>query len=82
MGQSNDLDSILGVMCLESVGPRLPWTCPEWTSDNRGVVRSMKEFSDENYVRCNTSGICDVDLRNDQYRPTSRNAKSVQAPNL
>ena len=30
------------------VGPRLPWTCPEWTSGNSGVFRSMKEFRDEN----------------------------------
>jgi len=68
--------SIPGEMRLESVGPRLPWTCPEWTSDNRGVVHSIKEFSDENYVRVNSNCIGDVGLRNDQYRPTSRDAKT------
>ena len=33
---------------LEAVDPRLPWICPEWTSGDCGVVRSMKEWREEN----------------------------------
>ena len=34
------------------LGPRLPWTCPEWTSGSSGNIRSMKEFRDENEDCC------------------------------
>src|SRR6478609_4597000 len=34
------------------LGPRLPWTCPEWTSGSSGDIRSMKEFRDENEDCC------------------------------
>ena len=37
------------------MGSRLPWICPEWTSGDGGVVRSMKECRDENQASYGTS---------------------------
>jgi hypothetical protein len=53
--ESRHLGLIPGVVCLESGGPRLPWTCPERTSCDGGVVGSMKECRDENQASYGTS---------------------------
>ena len=71
--ESKHLGLIPGMVCLESGRPRLPWTCPERTSGVCGVVRSIKEFSDENYSSCNDAGIGNVRCRH-LRRPTDRTA--------